>query len=156
MPAGRPNRPLFDLIPEEAGEARRRAAISPVPVNPAVEIKPSSRTGHRPDQPPAGSTLVAPGPRTHPHPPPTPPPNPPSTSDKGPAITPPAAQTPKSSQLPDNKTETADQTPTSNQPGGTDTGLPPANHTDSGPVIAFSGSYDADPRSPGDNYMVLA
>ncbi|HRJ49530.1 MAG: hypothetical protein KF787_03570 [Phycisphaeraceae bacterium] len=39
MPAGRPNRPLFDLIAEENADKGRRA----IAANPAVEFKPASR-----------------------------------------------------------------------------------------------------------------
>lgn len=34
--------------------------------------------------------------------------------------------------------------------------LPKANQTDSGTVVAYTGSYESDPRVPGKNYLLLA
>ncbi len=232
MPAGRPNRPLFDLIAEETADGRKRAATTPVSESPAVEIKPPQRIPD-PEDEPRSSTPV----RGLPHMPPS------SVGSRtnpkgllgsllssgramvelttpwvaasvaiglaillgiwiiaykmgeteatqrlagGPSAAPPKSGTSNVGTSGSKPTGNSTGAVTGNQPStGTSTpgvtGQPPAtddetdgaapspaladetpatlprpNATEAGPVVAFNGSYDADPRVPGNNYLVLA
>ncbi len=213
MPAGRPNRPLFDLIPGESPDARRRsAAATPA----AVEVKPVLRSpspAEKPEAPEpvsfrtaprgfwgtlissgraqlevntawvaatavlvlgtilaawviaykmaesqttqrlAGGVSTAPPPALHGSP------EPGTGRNRAGAIPPNDSDRPASEQAPDPTGPAGDvQTADKNQPGtaAPADGLPAANHNDSGAVVAYSGSYDTDPRTVGQNYLVLA
>jgi hypothetical protein len=210
MPAGRPNRPLFDLIAEEGDDARRRGS-APSTATPAVELKPAAPAVRarepvaieRPEAAPRSRTaprglwgsLVSTGRATIELTTPwfaagvalllalllgtwiiaykvgeseatrrlaggvsTAPPRPDDSAQGDlPVIIPNFATKP-----PDPRTEQPPSTenlgiPTDQPtPGPAIADLPAATPGDTGPVVAYTGTYDSDPRIVGRNYLVLA
>ncbi|MCC6426572.1 MAG: hypothetical protein IT435_07100 [Phycisphaerales bacterium] len=216
MPAGRPNRPLFDLIPEHAAEARRRDTELDLPPAPAVEIKPSPRASLRTDHSPAGAVAMHTDSRTAPRgfwgslissgravieintpwfaaciavllagllgvwviaykmgeaeatqrlaggigtaPPSRTLPSGSNAGSQDPAVQPSnqPSNTPTTPTTPISTDQLASNDPIDPTPGEPAGLLPGANRNDSGPVVAYNGSFDADPRTNTQNHLVLA
>lgn len=211
MPAGRPNRPLFDLIAEEGDEARRRGT-APSTATPAVELKPPPATVRareqvaieRPETPartrtaPRGlwGSLVSTGRATVEITTPwfaagvavllalllgtwiiaykvgeseatrrlaggvsTAPPRPQDSAqpDQLPVIIPNFATRPpepRAERL--SSAEVPGVTPEQPAPSPAVGDLPAATPGDTGPVVAYTGTYETDPRVVGRNYLILA
>lgn len=220
MPAGRPNRPLFDLIAEESADARKRSPAAASTANAqatSVEMKPapSRRLPDPPEAAPASHDFARPAaipartPRglwasllshgrasvevTTPWLAATmaillavalgvwviaykmgeseassrlaggigtaPPKSESKTNEPPTAQDTPRESSPQGPQVADSngeRTPPANTEPSTPQTNNAIEGLAPANPTDAGAVVAYAGSYENDPRTPGKNYLLLA